>query len=84
MFCLPPHTTHDAQPLDVSFFGALKSLFLGFARQVFAHLIARPLPYHHQHLSRKLQLQIHPRPASGQLIRLPRNVIVCNWVTEVR
>ncbi len=22
MFCLPPHTTHDAQPLDVSFFGA--------------------------------------------------------------
>ena len=24
MFCLPPHTTHVAQPLDVSFFGPLK------------------------------------------------------------
>ncbi len=24
IFCLPPHTTHEAQPLDVSFFGALK------------------------------------------------------------
>ena len=25
IFCLPPHTTHEAQPLDVSFFKALKS-----------------------------------------------------------
>ena len=24
IFCLPPHTTHVAQPLDVSFFGPLK------------------------------------------------------------
>ena len=24
IFCLPPHTTHEAQPLDVSFFGPLK------------------------------------------------------------
>ena len=24
IFCLPPHTTHEAQPLDVSFFGTLK------------------------------------------------------------
>ncbi len=24
IFCLPPHTTHEAQPLDVSFFGSLK------------------------------------------------------------
>ena len=24
LFCLPPHTTHVAQPLDVSFFGPLK------------------------------------------------------------
>ena len=25
IFCLHPHTTHECQPLDVSFFGALKS-----------------------------------------------------------
>ena len=25
VFCLPPHTTHECQPLDVSFFSALKS-----------------------------------------------------------
>ena len=25
IFCLPPHTTHEAQPLDVSFFGPLKN-----------------------------------------------------------
>lgn len=25
IFCLPPHTTHECQPLDVSLFGALKS-----------------------------------------------------------
>ena len=25
IFCLPPHTTHEAQPLDVSFFGPLKT-----------------------------------------------------------
>ena len=25
IFCLLPHTTHECQPLDVSFFGALKS-----------------------------------------------------------
>lgn len=25
VFCLPPHTTHECQPLDVSLFGALKS-----------------------------------------------------------
>ena len=25
IFCLPPHTTHECQPLDTSFFGALKS-----------------------------------------------------------
>ena len=24
IFCLPPHTTHEAQPLDISFFGPLK------------------------------------------------------------
>jgi len=24
LFCLPPHTSHVAQPLDVSFFGPLK------------------------------------------------------------
>ena len=24
LFCLPPHATHVAQPLDVSFFGPLK------------------------------------------------------------
>jgi hypothetical protein len=24
IFCLPPHTTHEAQPLDVGFFGPLK------------------------------------------------------------
>lgn len=25
IFCLPPHTTHEAQPLDISFFGPLKN-----------------------------------------------------------
>ena len=25
IFCLPPHTTHEVQPLDVSFFGPLKN-----------------------------------------------------------
>ena len=25
IFCLPPNTTHAAQPLDISFFGPLKS-----------------------------------------------------------
>lgn len=25
IFCLPPHTTHECQPLDVSLFGALKA-----------------------------------------------------------
>lgn len=25
IFCLPPHTTHEAQPLDISFFGPLKT-----------------------------------------------------------
>ena len=26
IFCLPPHTTHEAQPLDVTFFGSLKKI----------------------------------------------------------
>ena len=28
MFCLPPHSTHVAQPLDVSFFSAFESVLV--------------------------------------------------------
>lgn len=31
LLCLPPHTSHILQPLDVSFFGPLKADFAGIA-----------------------------------------------------
>ena len=35
LFCLPPHTTHALQPLDVSFFRSLKSNFSKVVHDIF-------------------------------------------------